>query len=1226
VFSRPRVLTVCAALVALALSLALPAAGGDATQSGPEPKTATASHVVTLITGDVVRVTEAGGRTTATLEQAAGSHGGIRALTIGDDLYVLPEEALPYLAAGRLDRELLNVTGLIEQGYDDKSSASLPLIAQYARNTAPAKRTSPAGSVKNRDLASIDGAAISTSRGKRELFWETVTPPRGPAQPLAARFTGGITKLWLDSKVEADLADSVPQVGAPQAWAAGFDGTGATVAVLDTGVDAAHPDLAGHISETQTFVPGQDVGDRNGHGTHVASTIAGSGAASAGLNKGVAPGADLVVGKVLADEGFGQSSWIIDGMEWAADRADVVNMSLGDPDFTDGLDPLSQAVNQLTRDEGVLFVIAAGNSGTEFAVSAPGAADEALTVAAVDGADQRAWFSSMGPRSGDHALKPDLAAPGVDVTAARSQLLPFGEGMYQTMEGTSMAAPHVAGAAAILAAAHPAWSPRRLKDALMSSAKALPGTTPYEVGTGLLDIPAALAPVHATGSAFLGFYEWPHDGDAPVSRTITYTNDGAAAVVFDLNADAPDLFHLSQDSVTVPAGSSVDVSVTADADDAPGVGRYTGFVVATDASGAVRARTAIGLVKEEERYDLSVRAVDRDGAPASGYVVLFDFRTPWATILQLDPETGAAQTQRLAPGPYNISTWMDVRGSSGPDSAGVALVAEPHFMLDRDQKVVLDARKAKRITVATPRPSEDRGRRMQYFHDAGIPDGFTLMDLYFVPPNVDDMYAVPTGAVPGAGFDFTTRWRRGAPLLDVSAFLPATMEVEFLYQGGSNRLDGKVGLAGVYAGTGAAADFEGVDASGKAVVIRRSDAVQSWDWVAPAQAAGAELLIVANDRPGKLFEFVTGELPVVSVTKAQGDRLIAAASAGKLSFRGEATAFSPYMYDLVLSEDRGIPAHLSLAPRSRDLAQVDHRFLGPKGLVYEGRYDCHAYSLPPCWGWYEPVPGQSTRTDYVSTGGARWYQDVLHSAGWEQRYDQVTYDAGKRYSLDWLAPITRPRLGPGYWGPTRDGDFMSVNVPFAAGGSSITGHMWDGAGTVVARLYHGDDLLAEQPFQAVFAEAPTPELAEYRFVQDATRPADPWRTSIRTHTAWTFQSRQTAPLQLDPLPLLQLDYAVDADLASNVEAGRPGVIGISAAHEPGAVGAGAVQGVTLELSYDDGATWRLLGLTRTPSGGWKATVTHPRAARGGYVSLRATARDDAGNRVEQEIIRAFGLS
>ena len=88
------------------------------------------------------------------------------------------------------------------------------------------------------------------------------------------------------------------------------------------------------LSRAVSFVPGEDTVDRNGHGTHVASTIAGTGAASDGLNKGVAPGADLVVGKVLDENGQGQDSWVIDGMEWAAQAqdADVVNMSLGDSD------------------------------------------------------------------------------------------------------------------------------------------------------------------------------------------------------------------------------------------------------------------------------------------------------------------------------------------------------------------------------------------------------------------------------------------------------------------------------------------------------------------------------------------------------------------------------------------------------------------------------------------------------------------------------------------------------------------------------------------------------------------------------------------------------------------------------------------------------------------------------------------------------------------------------
>ncbi|MFE2094582.1 S8 family serine peptidase [Streptomyces sp. NPDC059460] len=95
------------------------------------------------------------------------------------------------------------------------------------------------------------------------------------------------------------LDQSVPQIGAPEAWAAGYDGTGTKVAVLDTGIDPDHPDVAGRVKKTQNFTDDPDAVDHHGHGTHVASTIAGSGAASGGKYKGVAPGADLYIGKVL---------------------------------------------------------------------------------------------------------------------------------------------------------------------------------------------------------------------------------------------------------------------------------------------------------------------------------------------------------------------------------------------------------------------------------------------------------------------------------------------------------------------------------------------------------------------------------------------------------------------------------------------------------------------------------------------------------------------------------------------------------------------------------------------------------------------------------------------------------------------------------------------------------------------------------------------------------------
>ena len=276
-------------------------------------------------------------------------------------------------------------------------------------------------------------------------------------------------------------------------------------------------------------------------------------------------------------------------------------------------------------------------------------------------------------------------------------------------------------------------------------------------------------------------------------------------------------------------------------------------------------------------------------------------------------------------------------------------------------------------------------------------------------------------------------------------------------------------------------------------------------------------------------------------------------------------------------------------------------------------------------GWYEPVETRSTRTDYVSAlEGVSWYQEVFHLDGWEQRHMQVGYRPGQRTSLDWWSPITRPRLGPGYWGPDRSDDFMSVNVPFASGGDdNVTGSIWEPGATVRSRLYHDGALLAEQPYQAAFATTPTPGPAQYRFEQDTERPSDLWKTSIRTHSAWTFTSARPPEGTVVLLPLLQLDYELDTDLTGDVTTEKD-VIGVSAEHVVGVVGGGRVQGATLALSYDDGVTWQRVSLKRSGPAAWEAEVRYPRRGAD-FVSLRATAWDDAGNRVEQEIIRAYGL-
>ncbi|MGW3247608.1 S8 family peptidase [Streptomyces sp. NPDC001070] len=220
--------------------------------------------------------------------------------------------------------------------------------------------------------------------------------------------------------------------------------------------------------------------DGHGHGTHVASTVLGSGAASKGLRKGVAPDAKLLVGKVCDSNGQCPDDGIIAAMDWAAHSgAKVVNLSLGG-DATDGTDPMSQALNELSRTTGTLFVVAAGNKGPRSeTVSSPGSADEALTVAAVDKQDQMAGFSSRGP--------------GVDIVAARADGTSMGtpvDQYYTTASGTSMATPHVVGAAAIVAQQQRELTGRQIKALLMDTATDL-GHDMYAQGTGRVDLATA---------------------------------------------------------------------------------------------------------------------------------------------------------------------------------------------------------------------------------------------------------------------------------------------------------------------------------------------------------------------------------------------------------------------------------------------------------------------------------------------------------------------------------------------------------------------------------------------------------------------------------------------------------------------------------------------------------------------------------------------------------------
>ncbi|MBQ1025621.1 S8 family serine peptidase [Micromonospora sp. C95] len=662
------------------------------------PDNARTSATVTLVTGDQVTVTATG----ASVRPADGRD-GIRFLTQrqGDHFWVLPQDALPLVRDGRVDRRLFDVAGLIAAGYDDAHRDDLPLLMTYG---STARRTgAPDGVTVTRDLAAIGGVAATADKQRASQLWATVAGNGG------ARFdaAGGVERIWLDGRRQLTLEHSVPQIGAPAAHQAGFTGQGVRVAVLDTGVDAAHPDLTGRVAESRNFTEETNAGDIVGHGTHVASIIAGSGAASEGRNRGVAPDATLLSGKVCEEFGCTESA-ILAGMQWAATEveADVVNLSLGGAD-TPEVDPLEEAVNTLTEQTGALFVISAGNAGRAGTVGSPASADAALAVGAVDRDDQLAYFSSQGPRVGDDALKPDITAPGVDIVAARGQGTQLGEPVgdqYVSLSGTSMSAPHVAGAAALLAQQHTDATAQLLKATLMASARPHPELTAYQQGAGRVDVARAIdqSVVSEPASVSFGRTLWPHDDDEPIQREVTWRNTGTAPLTLDLGIEAtgPDgetapagVFTLGTEQVEVPAGGTASATVTVDTSlDSPD-GHYTGRVVAR--SGDLVAVTPVAVHKEVESYTLTLSHLSREGTVPDDYATFLLGLDEFVDILAYDPD-GTAEV-RVPKGRYGLASFL-----LDADSESLTLMSRPELMVRSDAEIVVDARTAGPVRMTVP--------------------------------------------------------------------------------------------------------------------------------------------------------------------------------------------------------------------------------------------------------------------------------------------------------------------------------------------------------------------------------------------------------------------------------------------------------------------------------------------------------------------------------------------
>ncbi|MFJ4846985.1 MULTISPECIES: S8 family serine peptidase [unclassified Streptomyces] len=1259
------------------------AAGGVPTASARTPQDTAARPAggpgsppvtVRLVTGDRVTVTPAAdGRSAASVEPGPGREGIVFRTyqEDGGDLTVLPSDAADLVSAGTLDRRLFDVSTLIAQGYDEARTSALPLIVSgaprggVARTTAKSEKAAAAvadrvaafneASAPARTLASIGARSLRVADGDLGAFWKALTP--GDAQGTAR--AAATPRVWLDGRVAPVLDRSTAQINAPAAWQAGYEGQGVKVAVLDTGVDAGHPDLAGRIAESKDFSDSGNTVDHFGHGTHVASIVGGTGAASSGSRKGVAPKAELLIGKVLGDDGFGSESQVIDGMEWAAaEHAKVVNMSLGSDEETDGTDPMSQALNTLSASGDTLFVVAAGNAGDngESTVGSPGAADAALTVGAVDRDDSLASFSSRGPRLGDKAVKPDVTAPGVGIVAARAAGTTMGDPVdanYTAASGTSMATPHVAGAVALIAQMHPDWTGQQLKDALTSTAHTVPGTKVTEQGGGRIDVAAAMGAVTATGSVLLPAVQV--GSGKQQSATLHYTNTGDKAVDLKLgvalaNSDGVALtagvVAPGASTVHLAPGASADVPLSTDAKDARR-GAYYGYVTATGADGTVLAHTTLSLVVHAPLHRLTVIARDRAGKVLPGWMPTIWGQDGFVSYTSADPAVAIVEE-----GTYQVDFSTLDRASDGQE---LVEVINPQVKVAKDTTVTLDASKVTPVQIRTPRPAEQRGilsyQTYRRIEGHGLIQGVMFFDV------AKRIYVSPTAQVTDGTFEFASRWQMTAPQLRAKVSGTSAPFAPY-YLPSSPVFDDKgVRLTAVDAGAGTAADLKAAHVRGKLAVVRY-DFGNDRELAKAAADAGAKALMLVM--PEGFYPWTRwapeGDrlaLPIMRAGFQEGTDLLARAGKRTTTVDFSGTVKSPYLYDVLQVSQQRVPDKVVYTVDERNSAVVKASYTrtGASAWASEQRFGWRPYQ-DFAWNQYSrDVPAGQQRIEYVTAGDTLWSHTVHHDTVFDRDIElgvgmqdaAHTYRPGQHAAEQWFAGPVRPSIPHGVtgWpGSVRNGDTLSLYIPeftdsqsghwSFAEASSLGGGVGTGAAVSAvgdpndvarAEVYRNGRLVAQSDTGAWGGFEVPAGKAGYRLDLTTARTSADWQFGTGTRTSWTFTSDTAATATL--LPLLQVDCNAPVDVRNAVDARRSHTLGLDVRMPDGLAAPRGVT-LTLETSYDDGRTWHRARTAQHGGTHFTAAVERPSGVRGdAYVSLRVTAADAAGNSVRQTVDRAY---
>ena len=411
-----------------------------------------------------------------------------------------------------------------------------------------------------------------------------------------------------------------------------------------------------------------------------------------------------------------------------------------------------------------------------------------------------------------------------------------------------------------------------------------------------------------------------------------------------------------------------------------------------------------------------------------------------------------------------------------------------------------------------------------------------------------------------------------------------------------------------------------------------------------------------NDADGEFSEWVGADdgtsvgIPVTSISGVEGRALLADMAKKTVTLAAVGVSHSDVVYDIARFSQGEIPADLHYAPKS--LAKIDTTYYGQKEELGEFRSD-----FLPGFGYSAGYPMRAlrgmVRTEWVNTENVQWNQGVaVLDSMWEMRDTLRTYKAGEQTTAGYFGGIVRPYVGTGYWVPYRVSDYAQINVPSWADGVDAmhtgTFDTWIEPATVhqQTQVYIDGQLVKDAAYQGANVYDLPDGDQNWRVVSTATHDGSHLAGSTKTVTDWTFRSAgKLGDWTNHLLPMIQAYYDVDFALDGRVGDGRKKgtaiALGLELGHVAGTAPAGAITESTLEVRTAGGA-WKPVKLTSAPtdaptgavegdgdifvtSRAWVSgfTAQIPVTDAGGWIDLRVTAKDAAGNTFSQEIERAF---